>query len=97
MAEPRSSKSFSAPPTLSSLYSGVPERLASAAQEAKDKLLSKRTLPERAPRKRAVRLPPDVNQQTFDRAIRDLKKSLGEDNVILNDQPLADGWYMEHP
>ncbi|KAF2251120.1 vanillyl alcohol oxidase [Trematosphaeria pertusa] len=86
-----------APPTLSESYSGVPSRLAAIAQEAKDRLYSHKTVPESVPRQHNVRLPPDTSRETFDEAVASLRQALGHENVVLNDKPLVDGWYLEHP
>ncbi|PSN59434.1 glycolate oxidase [Corynespora cassiicola Philippines] len=85
------------PPTLSEKYSGVPSRLVSIAQEAKDRLYSHKTTPESVPRRSHVRLPPNTTREAFDVAIAALEQALGEQNVVLNDNPLVDGWYLEHP
>jgi hypothetical protein len=88
----------SPPPTLSATYAGIPERLAGQGHESKQRLLSKRTLPESVPRKPDVpRLPPDTTRAEFDQAIRELEEVLGAQHVAVNDQPLVDGWYVEHP
>jgi hypothetical protein len=83
-------------PSLSSIYSGVPERLAKEAIEARDRLRSQKTVPDFVSRK-TWSLPPDVDQKAFDTAIADLKQVLGNENVELNEGPLLDGWYMQHP
>lgn len=89
---------FSSPPSLSSNYSGVPDRLAEAGIESKTRLLTKRTLPETSPRKLDVpRLPPDTTRAEFNQAVDELKQILGAEHVAVNDKPLVDGWYMEHP
>jgi len=44
-----------------------------------------------------VRLPPDTTAETFATAIEDLQQLIGKDNVVINDQPLLDGWYLESP
>jgi hypothetical protein len=85
------------PPTLAEKYSGIPDRLAFIARQSRDRLYSNRTLPKSVPRRCSVRLPPDTTRETFDEAIIDLRQALGQDNVVLNDQPLVDGWYLEHP
>lgn len=84
-------------PHLSELHSGVPDRLTKEAADSKARLESNKTLPQSVPRKRHVPLPPDVNQTAFDSAITELKQSLGDENVEINDLPLVDGWYMQHP
>jgi len=92
------SKTTPPPPTLAQKYSGVPERLASVAQVAKDKFYAHKTLPETVPRRKELpRLPPGTTRENFDRAIFELRNQIGSPNVVLNDRPLVDGWYMEHP
>ena len=83
-------------PRLATKYSGVPERLAQEAIAAKARLYSHKTLPDSVPRRRTA-LPPVIGREDFDQAVLELKSALGDDNVELNDKPLADGWYMEHP
>ncbi|KAF2709993.1 vanillyl alcohol oxidase [Pleomassaria siparia CBS 279.74] len=90
-------KSQPPPPTLADKYSGVPSRLTLIAQTAKDQLYSHKTVPESSLRRHNVRLPPDTTQAAFDAALAALKKNLGKENVVLNDKPLVDGWYLEHP
>lgn len=84
-------------PSMTTIHSGVPARLSKEADAAKERLYSLKTLPDSVPRKSSVRLPPDTSQEKFDTAIVALKKVLGDDGVELNDKPLVDGWYMEHP
>lgn len=83
-------------PDLDTVYSGVPTRLANEAVAAKSRLDSQRTVEESSVRK-AVSLPPGIGKDEFDRAIKELKSSLGAENVEINDKPLIDGWYMQHP
>lgn len=89
--------SRSPPPRLSQVYSGIPDRLAKEAEESKTRIFANRTTPVAVPRQSSLRLPPDVSQKIFDNAIEELKREIGEENVILNDKSLADGWYLEHP
>lgn len=96
MATKTASKS-SPPPTLDEVHSGGPPRLAKEAESIRTHLYSKRTLPPSQPRKSGLRLPPYVSLETFTKAIEDLQSQLGPENVVLNDQPLVDGWYLEHP
>jgi hypothetical protein len=84
-------------PSMDTKHSGVPARLKDEADAAKERLYSLKTLPDNIPRKSNVRLPPDTSQEKFDTAIAALKKLLGNNGVELNDKPLVDGWYMEHP
>ncbi|KAF2122678.1 glycolate oxidase [Lophiotrema nucula] len=91
------SQALNKPPTTDELYRGYPKRLAEEAKYSKDRLLSHKTLPDSVPRQRGVRLPPDTSRETFDEAIAALQQELGKDNVVVNDKPLIDGWYLEHP
>jgi hypothetical protein len=84
-------------PKLDAIHSGVPARLSNEAATAKEKTYSLRTLPNSVPRQSPLRLPPGVTREVFDKAINELRKVLGDDGVQLNDKPLVDGWYMEHP
>ncbi|KAI0119686.1 putative vanilly-alcohol oxidase [Daldinia grandis] len=84
-------------PSIKEKYSGVPVRLKQEAQVARDRLLSNRTLPVSRPRKYSVRLPPDVSLEDFEAAIKELRGAIGDGNVEVNDKPLVDGWYMQHP
>ena len=83
-------------PSLSTLYSGVPERLAKEAVATKQRLFSQRTTKDNIDRKRLA-LPPGVDQAAYDAAIAQLRDALGNENVQLNDKPLIDGWYLQHP
>lgn len=84
-------------PDLATTYSGVPQRLAQEAVAAKQRLFSQKTLPDSVARRRAAALPVGMSSDAFERAIGELKGALGENNVEINDKPLVDGWYMEHP
>ena len=84
-------------PKLTTIHSGVPARLSNEALAAKERTYSLRTLPTSVPRQSQLRLPPGVTRDVFDKAIDELKKVLGKAGVELNDKPLVDGWYMEHP
>ncbi|KAI1612453.1 glycolate oxidase [Exophiala viscosa] len=83
-------------PDLINRYSGVPARLAQEAIDAKSRLYSQKTVPDSVSRRRTA-LPPGISREAFDRAVTELRQSLGQENVDLNDKPLVDGWYMEHP
>ncbi|KAJ2987802.1 hypothetical protein NUW58_g4311 [Xylaria curta] len=83
-------------PLLSEKHSGIPEYLLEKAQHAKAHVLSVTTkIP--STRQRAPVYPPGVEESVFNKAIDDLREQLGSAQVVLNDQPLEDGWYMEHP
>jgi hypothetical protein len=84
-------------PMLSSIHSGVPGRLSNEAAASKQKTYALKTLPTSVPRQNPLKLPPGVTRDVFDKAIDELRKVLGKDGVELNDKPLVDGWYMEHP
>ena len=83
-------------PSLATTYSGVPERLAKEAIATKARLYSQKTLPDSIPRRKTA-LPPGTSREDFGLAVLELKSALGDENVVLNDTPLVDGWYMEHP
>jgi hypothetical protein len=89
---------FPPPPTLATKHSGLPERLLDIGTESKNRLLSKRTVPDSVPRQGELpRLPPDTTLAEFNQAISELKQILGDEHVEINDKPLVDGWYVEHP
>lgn len=90
-------KWISETPLLSERHSGVPSRLSKEAATARNRLYSNRTLPKSKPRARPIRLPPDITEEKFATAIDELRRSLGTDNVTINESPLEDGWYLEHP
>lgn len=87
-------------PNLDKQYSGIPDRLLNEAKRAKSLLYSNRTDIDAKPKDRTLetpRLPPDVTRETFNTAIAELRDAVGSQNVELNDKPLVDGWYLEHP
>lgn len=94
MAQP---PEFAPTPLLTEKYSGVPSRLTKEAAAARARLYGNRTQPASRPRKNGVRLPPDTTQEAFDAAIKELKGTLGDENVEVSDKALVDGWYLEHP
>ncbi len=83
-------------PSLSTVYSGVPERLKQEAIAAKERLFSQKTSPTSTKRTRLA-LPPGIDQVSYDKAIAQLRQSIGNGNVQLNDKDLVDGWYLQHP
>ncbi|KAI5849153.1 hypothetical protein BZA05DRAFT_375379 [Tricharina praecox] len=87
------------PPLLAEdCHSGIPARHHQQAIESRARLYSNRTVPASTPRSQETPvLPPDVDRETFNLAVDELRKLLGAENVELNDKPLVDGWYMEHP
>lgn len=86
-------------PILSDLkHGGIPERNAEQARIAKARLYSNKTLPEYRNRSSELPvLPPGVDREKFTSAIREIQNQIGHENVEVNDKPLRDGWYMEHP
>ena len=82
------------PPTLEERYSGIPERLLDKARKTKKQTFQNQTKGLRDLRTRLPVLPQGVNEGTFNQAIEDLRNRLGADNVVINDQPLSDGWYV---
>ncbi|RFU35028.1 hypothetical protein B7463_g1275, partial [Scytalidium lignicola] len=83
-------------PLLSEKHSGIPANLLSKAQKAKALIYETRTKPT-STRQRLPVIPQGVEKSKFFQAIDELTKELGLENVNLNDKPLIDGWYMEHP
>lgn len=79
-------------------HSGLPARLAEIGKQSKARIYSNKTvlIPHKRDQDVPV-LPPDITRATFNEAIADLRAQVGHDNVELNDKPLEDGWYMEHP
>lgn len=97
---PRNSTGALAPTPLLSddLHSGIPKRMEEDARVAKERLYSNKTMPDSIPRQREVpRLPPNTSREEFNQAMTELQQQLGAANVEINDKPLVDGWYMEHP
>lgn len=80
------------PPTLSERYSGIPERLLGKARESKLRVYENQTKKASTERVRPPAIPPDISPAAFDQAIRELGAQIGEQHVVLNDQPLVDGW-----
>ncbi|KAK5231856.1 hypothetical protein LTR47_006989 [Exophiala xenobiotica] len=77
--------------------SGIPERLVDKVVREKERLSKNQTKGRTSERKRGVAIPQGVGKDQFFNAIEELSKLLGDANVKVNDQPLEDGWYMEHP
>ncbi|EPQ57456.1 vanillyl-alcohol oxidase [Gloeophyllum trabeum ATCC 11539] len=85
-------------PLITEKHSGIPERYAEQCKQSKARLYSNKTLPPSVPRDGELPvLPPDVDRDTFNKAVAELTELLGAENIELNDKPLVDGWYMEHP
>jgi hypothetical protein len=78
-------------------YSGIPERLLNKAVREKSRLWQNQSKEFQTPRKRGLAIPAGIGRVEFVKALEELSQNLGKDHVVLNDQPLEDGWYMEHP
>jgi methyl coenzyme M reductase subunit C-like uncharacterized protein (methanogenesis marker protein 7) len=81
---------------------GAPERLRTLEEIVKKKIDDNITVKlDGNPRRESAQdlpvLPPDVSRSKFNGAIEELKKSIGAENVEMNDQPLVDGWYLSQP
>ncbi|KAI0593941.1 hypothetical protein F4775DRAFT_606945 [Biscogniauxia sp. FL1348] len=83
-------------PLLSEKHSGIPDYLAEKANDAKADVFNTRTKPQ-GQRNRLPVIPQGVEENAFFAAIDELREQLGPDHVEVNDKPLKDGWYMEHP
>ncbi|KAI0805304.1 hypothetical protein GGR55DRAFT_288411 [Xylaria sp. FL0064] len=81
-------------PLLSEKHTGIPKRLLEKAKEAKAHVLSVRTKVQGTKQRTSV-YPPGLEEGVFDKAVKEIREQLGADQVVLNDQPLEDGWYME--
>ncbi|KAH9884421.1 hypothetical protein F4778DRAFT_557799 [Xylariomycetidae sp. FL2044] len=83
-------------PLLSAKHSGIPDFLLEKAQAAKVGIFELQTKT-RSARQRLPVIPQGVEEKAFLEAIRELGTELGAENVEMNDKPLEDGWYMQHP
>lgn len=98
IALPTSSSTLPPTPLLDEVHTGIPKRMEIDAKLAKQRLYDNKTLPDSVARKQEVpKLPPNTSRERFNTAIKDIKNIIGESNVEINDKPLVDGWYMEHP
>lgn len=79
------------PPTLRDKYSGIPERLLEKARNAK-RLVYQNQTKKASDRIRLPVVPLGLSQPTFNSAIGELRAQIGDANVVINDQPLDDGW-----
>jgi hypothetical protein len=86
-------------PVLEEKYSGVPSRLLHKATKAKENVYKNQTIQvsERKDANELPVIPKRYPRERFNRAIRAISTVIGQDNVVLNVEPLNDGWYMEHP
>ncbi|KAK4112666.1 vanillyl alcohol oxidase [Canariomyces notabilis] len=83
-------------PTLPSAHSGIPAYLLEKARKEKEVIFETRTKPQNE-RQRLPVVPQGIERDEFLKALAELKEQLGQENVEINDKPLKDGWYMEHP
>ncbi|KAK4155379.1 hypothetical protein C8A00DRAFT_13594 [Chaetomidium leptoderma] len=86
----------SAVPTLPGSHSGIPPFLLDKAQRAKEGIFDGRTKPQNE-RQRLPVVPQGIERDDFVKALGELGEQLGAEHVEVNDKPLRDGWYMEHP
>ena len=86
-----------APPVYPAVYSGIPERLVTKAIRDKTRIWEHQSKEFQTPRKRGLAIPAGIGRSEFLKALGELAQKLGKEHVVVNDQPLEDGWYMEHP
>lgn len=81
-------------PAFPGTHNGVPARLREDATIRKTEHFALRTKTTLDPRDEDVPvLPPGISREGFGLAMEELKESIGDANVVLNDKPLDDGWY----
>lgn len=80
-------------PTLPGAHSGIPPYLLEKARQAKEAVFDTRTKP-RNERQRLPVVPLGIERDVFLHALAELKESLGDGNVEVNDKPLVDGWWV---
>ncbi|OQV04397.1 FAD linked oxidase, domain-containing protein [Cladophialophora immunda] len=85
------------PPQYPATYSGIPERLLHKAIREKSRLWKNQTKEDQTPRERGLAIPAGIGRSEFLKALDELTTTLGKEHVVLNDQPLEDGWYLEQP
>ncbi|KAH8663567.1 hypothetical protein BGZ60DRAFT_565616 [Tricladium varicosporioides] len=90
------SEASSVVPTLSEKHSGIPQNLLDKAQKAKTLIYEGKTSSQSS-RQRLPVIPQGISKLKFVDALKELESQLGIENVEVNDKPLVDGWYMEHP
>lgn len=74
----------------------ISPRLQGQAQRARESNEANKTVePISGPR--SVALPPDYTEERLYAAAAALRKRIGHENVDVVDQPLNDGWYLQHP
>jgi hypothetical protein len=86
--------SIEPPPTLTKIYSGIPERLLDKATSLKHEVTAL-TTGSVVPRTENVELPiipAGYSRSRFNSAIEAIELLIGRQNVELNIQPLVDGW-----
>jgi hypothetical protein len=86
------------PVLTDSHHSGVSSRLAEGANAAKERVWHNKTTSGVTARHGELPvLPPGIERSRFNTAIDELRRILGPQHVAINDKPLDDGWYLEHP
>ncbi|KAK4182619.1 hypothetical protein QBC35DRAFT_546643 [Podospora australis] len=83
-------------PILPEAHSGIPSYLLAKATKTKQTVFDGRTKPVRD-RQRLPVVPQGICREDFLKALDDLRQQIGGEYVSVNDRPLVDGWYMEHP
>jgi hypothetical protein len=79
-------------------HSGISSRLAEGANATKERVWYNKTTSGVTPRHEELPvLPPGIERTKFNTAINELRRILGPQHVAINDKPLDDGWYLEHP
>ncbi|KAK4934281.1 hypothetical protein LTR10_024400 [Elasticomyces elasticus] len=84
-------------PVYPEAYDGIPKRLVGKVEKERARLSKNQTKGRSSERKRGVAIPQGIGKEQFFNAIEELAGHIGNGNVQVNDQPLQDGWYMEHP
>lgn len=82
------------PPTLGEKYSGIPERLLEKATEVKRQTYALLTtdVVERKEDTQLPVIPKGYSRSRFNQAVQTLRSQIGGENVVLNTEPLNDGW-----
>lgn len=81
-------------PAFPAAHNGVPDRLKESATTWKDSYYALKTKKTPDPRDGEVPvLPPGMSREAFGVAMKELKGTLGDANLVLNDKPLDNGWY----
>lgn len=84
-----------APRSLDNLRIKIPDFLLPDAKSTLELVNANATKSTDGPADRVLALPPDTTREHFDKAIAALRLLIGDDNVILNEGSLNDGWYLD--